>query len=92
MKLPKHFIDVNLAFSRVPDQPKRHVPDLFRERGDSVMRLLRDDDCFIYLCGLKAMETGVLEAFRDVCRDRGADWDLIRTGLIAKHRLHMETY
>jgi benzoyl-CoA 2,3-dioxygenase component A len=92
MKLPKHFIDINLAFSRVPDQPKRHVQDLIRERGDSVLRLLRDDDCFIYVCGLKAMETGVLEAFRDVCRDRGADWDLIRNELIAKHRLHMETY
>jgi hypothetical protein len=53
---------------------------------------VRDDECFIYVCGLKAMESGVLEAFRDVCRDRGADWDLIRTELLVKHRLHMETY
>lgn len=92
MKLPKQFIDINLAFSRVPHQPKRYVQDLIRERGDSVIRLLGDEHCFIYVCGLKSMETGVLEAFRDVCRERGVDWDVLRTELLAKHRLHIETY
>jgi benzoyl-CoA 2,3-dioxygenase component A len=92
MKLPRAFIDVNLAFSRVPDQPKRHVQDLIRERGDKVMRLLRDPDCYVYVCGLKAMEQGVLEAFRDVCRHHAADWEALRAELLAQNRLHIETY
>lgn len=92
MKLPKQFIDIHLAFSRVPDAPKRYVQDLIRERGDTVLRMLRDDDCFIYICGLKAMEAGVLDAFRDVCRARDADWDSIKAELLSKHRLHIETY
>jgi benzoyl-CoA 2,3-epoxidase subunit A len=92
MKLPKHFIDVNLAFSRVADQPKRYVQDLIRTRADAVMRLIRDENCFIYVCGLKAMEHGVLEAFSDVCREHGADWNVLKSQLLAQHRLHIETY
>jgi len=92
MKLPKDFIDVNLAFSRETGQPKTYVQDLIRARGNEVARLLQDDDCFIYLCGLKGMESGVLEAFREVCRDHGLDWDRLKPGLRSKSRLHIETY
>ena len=92
MKLPASFIDVNLAFSRVPGQTKRYVQDLIRERGDEVLRMLRDPDCFIYVCGLKAMENGVIEAFRDVCREGGVDWGSVNAALLAQHRLHIETY
>ncbi|MCC6195209.1 MAG: benzoyl-CoA 2,3-epoxidase subunit BoxA, partial [Burkholderiales bacterium] len=42
MKLPRDFIDINLAFSRVPNEPKRYVQDLIRERAADVARLLRD--------------------------------------------------
>jgi benzoyl-CoA 2,3-dioxygenase component A len=92
MKLPREFIDVNLAFSRVPGQPKRHVQDLISARGDTVMRLLQDANCYVYVCGLKAMEQGVLNAFRDVCTRHGADWDALRAGLLTDDRLHIETY
>jgi len=92
MKLPPEFIDINLAYSRQTDQPKTYVQDLIRTRGKDVARLLRDDACYIYLCGLKGMETGVVEAFRDVCRDHGLHWDALKPELHAKSRLHIETY
>jgi benzoyl-CoA 2,3-dioxygenase component A len=92
MKLSKDFIDINLAFSRVPQRPKRYVQDLIRERSEKVMRMLRDDECYVYVCGLKMMEQGVLDAFRDVCREHGADWDTLKSDLLAKNRLHIETY
>ncbi|HSW18521.1 MAG TPA: benzoyl-CoA 2,3-epoxidase subunit BoxA, partial [Ramlibacter sp.] len=38
--LPKDFIDVNLAFSRAPGQPKRYVQDLMRERAADLAPLL----------------------------------------------------
>jgi benzoyl-CoA 2,3-dioxygenase component A len=38
------------------------------------------------------MEQGVLDAFRDVCRQNGADWDALKSDLLAKNRLHIETY
>jgi len=81
-KLPKDFIDVN-AFSRVPGRPKQYVQDLIRERGDAVVKLLLDENAYVYVCGLKGMEQGVEEAFRDVCRQRRVDWDELRRGATA---------
>ena len=91
-KLPKDFIDVNFAYSRVPQQPKVYVQDRIRERAATVARLLADDDCYIYVCGLKGMEAGVIDAFRDVCVAHRLDWDSLQSTLVAKGRLHIETY
>lgn len=92
MKLPKDFIDINLAFSRLPGKPKQYVQDLIRARAADVARLIRDDDCYIYICGLKGMEKGVDEALRDVCRMHGMDWDELLPLLREKRRYHVETY
>ena len=92
MKLPKDFIDINLAFSRVPGQPKQYVQDLIRERGDKVAAMLRDENCYIYICGLKGMESGVMEAFADVSRAHGLDWSALWPQLLERARIHIETY
>ena len=92
LKLPKDFVDINFAFSRVPGVPKTYVQDRIRERAAKVAAMLQDDDCYIYICGLKGMEDGVIGAFRDVCRTHGLDWDQLRPQLLAKSRLHIETY
>jgi len=92
LKLPRDFIDINFAFSRVPGQPKHYVQDLIRRRGDDVARLLRDDQCYIYVCGLRGMEEGVAEAFRDLCREHAMDWDALLPELRSKGRYHLETY
>jgi benzoyl-CoA 2,3-dioxygenase component A len=92
LKLPKEFIDINFAFSRVPGQPKRYVQDRVRERGADVAKLLQDSNCHVYICGLKGMEQGVDEAFRDACRQAGADWDSMLPELRAQGRYHVETY
>lgn len=91
-KLPADFIDINFAFSRVPGAPKRYVQDRIRERGDVVARWLADGRTHVYICGLKGMEAGVLEAFSDACRAHGHDWDRLKPQLLAEGRLHIETY
>ena len=91
MKLPKDFIDINFAFSRAPGEPKVYVQDRIRARADKVAQMLQDDDCYIYVCGLKGMEAGVLDAFREVCCAHGLDWDALKPQLLAKSRLHIET-
>ncbi|MBI5256454.1 MAG: benzoyl-CoA 2,3-epoxidase subunit BoxA [Burkholderiales bacterium] len=90
--LPKDFIDINFAFSRTPGQPKRYVQDLMRERAADLGALLADGNSHFYVCGLKAMEEGVLLALRDVAQQAGLGWDSLGAALKREGRLHLETY
>lgn len=91
-KLPKDFIDIEFAFSRVPGQPKRYVQDAIRERSADVAALLQDPNTFVYVCGLKAMEEGVVLALKDAVQKAGQDWESIGQALKREGRLHLETY
>ncbi len=91
-KLPEDFIDINFAFSRVEGVSKQYVQDRIRARGADVVRLVRDGNAHIYICGLKGMEQGVDQAFRDVFQSEGADWDALLPELRAQGRYHVETY
>ena len=90
--LPKDFIDINLAFSRTAGQPKRYVQDLMRERAADLALLLADPNAHFYVCGLKAMEEGVVLALRDVAQKAGLNWDQVAAELKQRGRLHLETY
>jgi benzoyl-CoA 2,3-dioxygenase component A len=91
-KLPKDFIDLHLAFSRVAGQPKRYVQDLMRERAADLAPLLSDPNAYFYVCGLKAMEEGVVLTLRDIAVAAGLDWEAVGGALRRDGRLHLETY
>jgi benzoyl-CoA 2,3-dioxygenase component A len=90
--LPKDFIDSNFTFSRTSGQPKRYVQDALRERAADLVPLLQDPNACFYVCGLKAMEEGVVLALRDVATQAGLDWDTLGAALKREGRLHLETY
>ena len=90
--LPKDFIDIHFAFSRTPGQPKRYVQDAMRERAADVGKLLANPDTYIYVCGLKSMEEGVVLALRDVAQKAGLSWETVGAALKKEGRLHLETY
>jgi benzoyl-CoA 2,3-dioxygenase component A len=90
--LPRDFIDIEFAYSRMPDQPRRYVQDAMRERAADVAQLLRDPNTCLYVCGLKGMESGVLEALRDIAQGQGLDWPGLHEQMKAQGRLHFETY
>jgi benzoyl-CoA 2,3-dioxygenase component A len=92
MNLSKDFIDINMALSRSPNQPRQYVQDLLRVRAADVAALLNDDETCLYVCGLKGMETGVLEALRDIVTQAGRSWPDVHAQLKAQGRLHFETY
>lgn len=91
-KLPKDFIDINFAFSRIADQPKHYVQDLMRERAADLGPLLQDPNCYFFACGLKAMEQGVILALQDIAQQAGLSWDKLGSELKQQGRLHLETY
>ncbi len=91
LKLPPSFIDIHLAFSRVEGEPKTYVQDKLREAGSQVAELLKGDTC-LYVCGLKGMENGVMDALRDICIASGIDWPALHEKMVADGRFHVETY
>ena len=57
-----------------------------------VSNLLREPGTHVYICGLKGMESGVDEAFADVCRSATVDWAALKSEMRAGGRYHVETY
>lgn len=90
-KLPPELMDTTFAFSRVPGQPRAYVQDRIRERARDVAELLRGDT-FVYICGLKGMETGVLEALQETCTLVGLHWPSLHRRMVDEGRFHVETY
>ena len=90
--LPKDFIDINFAFSRSHGSPKRYVQDAMRERSADLAQLLKDPDAYFFVCGLKAMEEGVVLALHDIAVAAGLDWEALGRDLQRDARLHLETY
>ncbi len=91
LKLPASFIDRHLAFSRVDGEAKTYVQDKLREAGPAVAELLRGDT-YLYVCGLKGMESGVMHALRDICITAGIDWPALHERMVSEGRFHVETY
>ncbi|MBV1866864.1 MAG: benzoyl-CoA 2,3-epoxidase subunit BoxA [Marinosulfonomonas sp.] len=91
-KIPDSFMQKVFAFSRQADEPKQYVQDKLRQEAEKVASLLTDPNAYIYICGLKAMEQGVEEAFSDIARGIGADWSVIRDEMRENGRYHVETY
>ena len=90
-KLPASFISTHLAFSRMPGQPRTYVQDRIREHAHDVSTLLRGDT-WVYICGLKGMEAGVLEALHEACTSVAMDWPALHARLVEEGRFHVETY
>jgi benzoyl-CoA 2,3-epoxidase subunit A len=51
-----------------------------------------DPTSHVFICGLKAMESGVDEAFSDVCDRVSAAWPMLRASMQATARFQVETY
>lgn len=91
-KVPDSLLGKHFCYSRVIGEPRVYVQDRIRSEGGVVSRLLQDRQTHIYICGLKGMESGVEEAFADVCRGAGLDWAGLKAAMRAGGRYHVETY
>jgi benzoyl-CoA 2,3-dioxygenase component A len=91
-KVPARLLGQFLCYSRVPETPKTYVQDRIRVESDLVASLLREPATHVYICGLKGMESGVDEAFADVCRHAATDWAALKSEMRVGGRYHVETY
>jgi len=91
-KVPDKLLGKYLCYSRVPDQPRVYVQDRIRAEAAQVSALLQQAATHIYICGLKGMESGVDEAFADVCRAASLNWQALKAAMRDSGRYHVETY
>lgn len=91
-KVPEALLTRHFCYSRVAGQPRTYVQDKIRAEGERVASLLADPNTHVYICGLRGMESGVDEAFADVCRLAGKDWAGTKVALREGGRYHVETY
>lgn len=91
-KVPENLLSKHFCYSRVPGEPRTYVQDRIRKEAAAVTSLLRDTQTHVYICGLKGMESGVEEAFSDVCRAASMDWAELKATMRASGRYHVETY
>jgi benzoyl-CoA 2,3-dioxygenase component A len=63
-----------------------------RERAADLGALLEDGNTYLFVCGLRGMEEGVLVALREAAVSRGLDWEALHARLKQEGRLHLETY
>ncbi len=91
-KVPEKLLTRHFCYSRVPNEPRTYVQDRIRSEAARVSALLNDSHTHIYICGLKGMESGVDEAFADVCRHASLDWAALKATMRESGRYHVETY
>jgi len=91
-KVPESLLDKHLVFSRVPGQDREYVQDRMHKEAKLVADMLQDADTYIYICGLKAMEAGVEEAFTAIAESTGQSWPSLRDEMREDGRYHVETY
>ena len=63
-----------------------------RAQAPELARLMADPHAYFYVCGLKAMEEGVLTAMADICAAHQLDWAQVAGDMKRDARLHLETY
>jgi len=91
-KVPETLLTKHFAFSRVAGEPKHYVQDQMRLQATALADALARPETHIYVCGLKAMEAGVEQAFEDIARGAGLNWKTVRDEMRDTGRYHVETY
>jgi benzoyl-CoA 2,3-dioxygenase component A len=85
-------LELYTAFSRSADAPRRHVHEVMAEHASAWLDRLVREGGYLYVCGLKGLETSVLDVLQRCCELSGLDWNALHDRLVADHRLHIETY
>ena len=91
-KVPDRLLGKHFCYSRIAGEPRVYVQDRIRTEAEAVSKLLGDPHTHVYICGLKGMESGVDEAFADVCRGAAIDWKALKAAMREAGRYHVETY
>merc|ERR1712228_554246 len=70
---------------------KMYVQDKVEEYADEIFTKL-DNGAHIYFCGLKGMMPGIQDMLKEVCAEKGIEYDAWLKGLKKAKQWHVEVY
>ncbi len=83
------------AFSReemTADGQRMYVQHRVAEHQDALLTLLEQPNTYLYICGLRGMEKGIIEAFQNAAAARGLNWADLLARLQQEKRWRVEVY
>jgi ferredoxin--NADP+ reductase len=83
------------AFSReekTAEGQRMYVQHRIAEHAAAVFELLKAPNTYLYICGLKGMEVGILEALEQAAEAVGQSWPELLSTLKAEKRWLLEVY
>lgn len=75
-----------------PDGGRMYVGHRLAELKEAVWPLVAAKDIYVYLCGIKGMETSVESMLENMAQDHGVDWAALKAELVKEKRWMVETY
>jgi ferredoxin--NADP+ reductase len=90
---PGYFLAYALSREQVgPGGSRLYVQHRLAERVEETWARLTRDNGYVYVCGLKGMESGVDAVFEARARAEGRSWEEFRRSLVREGRFLVETY
>ena len=83
------------AFSREEKNAqggRMYVQHRLIEHGETLFELLKKPQTYFYICGLRGMESGILEGLQEIAVRQGIDWNEFFDKLKTEKRWHVEVY
>jgi ferredoxin--NADP+ reductase len=87
-----HFINAISREQTTSDGRRMYVQHRLLEQINAIWPLLEQPQTYLYICGLKGMEAGILAVLEAHAQSLGIDWPEFHKELDEKGRLLIETY
>jgi ferredoxin--NADP+ reductase len=87
--------NISPAFSREEKNAeggRMYVQHRLIEHGETLFNLLKQPETFFYICGLRGMESGIVDGLQEIAKRQGIDWNGFFDTLKAEKRWHVEVY
>ncbi len=62
------------------------------EYAEELWKMVKDENTYVYICGLKGMEDGIDAALSAAAAKEGVEWSDYQKQLKKAHRWNVETY
>ena len=74
------------------DGGRMYIQHRCEEYADELWKMVKDENTYVYICGLKGMEDGIDAALAAAAAKEGVEWSSYQKQLKKAHRWNVETY